>query len=90
MTEETIASEMQKLVEMGGDKVAIHEPACALWKADHENCRGCPYELGGGKVICIMGMMVSLPNGDPNRIHELMDRTLNSKTMEELQAIPWE
>lgn len=95
---ETVSAEFQKLVRSCGDEVAINEPPCILWKADHENCKGCPYELGCGKVVHLMIVsmlpMMHKPQGYDdfakmnNRIQELMGKVIEAKSVEELGAVP--
>ena len=96
MADMDLTKEIQMLVESGGDEVAIHEPPCITWKIDHENCHGCPYGLGCGKVVNIILLMV-----DPyqpkdyddyarkqERIQGLIDRVLKATTEDELKLIP--
>lgn len=93
-----IRKEMQELVEAHGDRVAIGEPPCVLWKAEHENCSDCLYELGCGKVARLMLVMLIPITYSPtsfadhqtmtNRIQELMAMTMEAKTPDELQLIP--
>ena len=100
MTEFDLGEEMRELVRKQGDEVALNEPPCVLWKADHENCGGCQYEMGCGKAVRLMGIML-LPmvytptsfadhQAMSNRIQELMDMTLKATTPDELQLIPME
>ncbi len=89
---------MIELVRSLGDAVAIHEPPCVLWKADHENCVGCEYELGCGKVVHLMLVMMMpmqyTPSGFDDyqkmqeRIDDLMARAMEAKTIDELKAVP--
>lgn len=100
MKDLNIGEEMRKLVRSQGDEVAIHEPPCVLWKADHESCKGCQYELGCGKAVRLMGIMLLPMMYTPtsfadhqamsNRIQELMDMTLKATTPDELKAVPME
>lgn len=93
-----LSETMQELVRGQGDEVAINEPPCVLWKAEHENCRGCQYELGCGKAVHLMGIMLIPQMYEPkdytdyarmnDRIQELMDKTLKAKTVEELRLVP--
>lgn len=98
MTELNFSQEMQELVISQGDEVAIHEPPCVLWKSEHENCVGCHYELGCGKVVHLMLVMMTPMMYQPkdyddfvkmdNRIQELMAKTLEAKTPDELHKVP--
>lgn len=98
MGELDFSKELEKLVRSGGDEVAIKEPPCVLWKAEHENCKGCQYELGCGKVVHLMLVSMIPMMYEPrdyedfakmeNRVQELMDMTLKAKTPDELQAVP--
>lgn len=97
--EEKQPSELyQELVENNGDEVRIHTQECVLWKVEHENCFGCPYELGCGKTVRLMlaGMQPTIYQPTTyndfaemqNRIAKLQDKTLKAKSVGELRAIP--
>ena len=98
MKDFNLSEEMQELVRGQGDEVAVHEPPCVIWKADHESCEGCQYELGCGKAVRLMGIMllpmVYTPNSFADhqamskRIQELMDMTMKATTPDELQLVP--
>jgi len=91
---------MEELVRENGDAVAIDEPPCLLWRANHKNCQGCEYELGCGKSVRLMGIMMIPMFYKPisfadyqamiNRIQELTDMTLKTRTPDELQLVPFE
>lgn len=93
-----LSREMADLVRSQGDEVAISEPPCVLWKAEHENCKGCSYELGCSKVVHLMLVMMTPMMYKPRdyddfakmeeRIQELVDKTLKAKSPEELHALP--
>ncbi len=95
---ETMSEDMQKLVRANGDEVAINEPPCVLWKSDHDNCEGCQYELGCGKTVRMLLLMMMPMTYTPknfadhqamnNRIQELSDMILKAKTFEELLTVP--
>ena len=99
MEELSISEEMQKIVEINGDEVAIHSAHCITFKTEHKNCAGCQYELGCGKAVRLMGIMLIPQMYEPkdyadfakmnDRIQELMDKTLKSKTVDELRAVPF-
>ncbi len=92
------SEEIQKLVESNGDKVGIHGADCVVWKLNHNNCFGCEYELGCGKLVHLMLVlmlpMVYKPNSYDDfvrmgtRIEELNKLTLDAKTVGELKAVP--
>ena len=102
MPEETdggkIGDSMQELVSARGDKVSIHTQECILWKLEHSNCFGCPSELGCGKVVHLMLLMMLPMMYKPSnfedfqkmqqRITELQDRVLQAQTADELKEIP--
>jgi len=88
----------KSIVIDNGDEVAIKEPPCILWKADHKNCKGCQYELGCGKYVALL-LVVMMPQvytptcfedfqKMETRIEELQDRILKAKTPDELKTIP--
>lgn len=89
---------LKEIVILNGDEIGMGEPPCVLWKADHDNCVGCPYELGCGKQVHLGLAMMSRLAHTPtsfddfqkmeNRIQELQDRVLKAKTLKELKAIP--
>lgn len=89
---------IQDMVRSNGDEVALSEPPCILWKAEHENCVGCQYELGCNKVVRIMLVMLIPLAYTPtsfadhqamtNRIVELTDLTMKAKTVKELELVP--
>lgn len=99
MEELSISEEMQKIVEINGDEVGIHSAPCITFKAEHKNCAGCQYELGCGKVVRLMSIMLIPQMYEPkdyadfakmnDRIQELMGKTLKSKTTSELMTIPF-
>lgn len=90
-----ISEEVKEMVRKCGDEVALHEPPCVLWKADHENCVGCQYELGCGKVAHIL--LIIIDPYEPKdyddhlkkqrHIFDLTDRTLEAKTPDELHLV---
>lgn len=98
MSEIDLSEEIQELVRNNGDEVAIKEPPCVLWKAEHGNCVGCKYELGCGKVVRLMLIMMIPMMYKPtsfadhqtmeNRIQELIALTLKTTTPDELRAVP--
>jgi hypothetical protein len=89
---------MQEIVEQQGDKVAIHTADCVTWKAEHPNCFGCPSELGCGKTVRLMLITATTLMYQPrdyddfakmqSRLDDLMQRTLQAKTVAELKSIP--
>ena len=91
-----IIKDIQELVELNGDKIGIHSADCVLWKIDHENCKGCQYELGCAKSVKMLLLVMNPyePRGYTDyakiqeRIAELTDRTMAAKTIKELQSIP--
>jgi hypothetical protein len=98
MAEFDLASEMEDLVTKNGDEVGIHSSYCVEWKLNHESCKGCKYQLGCGKAVHLMGVMLLPMMYEPknfedyskmqNRIQELIEMTLNAKTVEELKGVP--
>ena len=87
----------QELVEQQGDEVGLDSPTCVIWKADHDNCKGCPAELGCAKAVAMMGisltplMYTPKDYDDYNRMHrdigDKLDRVLKAKTSEEIHSI---
>jgi len=71
--------DIQKLVELNGDKVNQGTAECKEWKSSHENCFGCQYELGCTKTVKL-GLTVLASN-------EVIDRILFAKTVAELKSI---
>ena len=92
------SKEIQDMVRLLGDEVAIHEPPCVLWKSEHENCTGCKYELGCCKTVKIMAIMLIPAMYTPtsfadhqamqDHILKLMDLIIEAKTVEELKLVP--
>ena len=93
-----ISEGIRDLVKKGGDVVGLDTPQCILWKSDHDSCKGCECELGCGKVVRVMLLMMTpmvyKPNGFEDfqkmeaRMHELTDLTLKAKTAQELHELP--
>ena len=98
MEGQDFSKDIQQLVKENGDEVAIHEPPCILWKADHSNCSGCQYELGCAKVVRLMLIMLTPTMYNPKdysdyskmqeRLQDLNGRVLKAKTVGELHLIP--
>ena len=93
-----ISEDIQKLVEQNGDKVGLDTQECVIWKLKHPNCFGCPSELGCGKVVHIMLLMMIPMTYKPNsfddfskmhqRISELQVQVLKTDNLETLKKIP--
>jgi len=89
---------VKELIQSKGDSVGMHEPVCVIWKADHENCIGCPSELGCDKMVKMLAtMMIPMMYSPKNfedyqsmihHIESLNNRILDAKTLEELNLIP--
>jgi len=92
------SDDFEELVRSLGDEVWVHSARCQIWKANHQNCCGCPSELGCGKVARMALMTLHSICYKPSsfedyqkmhqRIIELQDKILKAKTSEELRAIP--
>ena len=86
----------KELVIENGDEVAMGEPPCVIWKFDHDNCAGCKYELGCGKLVALrliaMQTIIYSPKEyeDFQKMHyniqHLQEVALKAKTIKELQA----
>ncbi len=98
LTGEKMSENVQDMVRSQGAEVAINEPPCVLWRANHENCDGCKYELGCGKTVHILLLMMTPMMYEPasfsdhqamqNRIIELTDMTMEAKTVGDLKLVP--
>ena len=42
---------LKELLSKTGDEVMMGEPDCVVWKADHDNCKGCPHGLACSKLV---------------------------------------
>lgn len=49
----------KELIEAAGGVVGKDSDECALYKAEHSNCKGCKYELGCCKLAS-MGLLATL------------------------------
>ena len=88
----------RELVVKNGNEVAMSEPPCVIWKADHPDCTGCPYELGCGKMLALglvsMQSLFYKPNSydDFQKMHhsifKLQEMVLKAMTVAELRSIP--
>ncbi len=56
---EKISEQYQDLVRKHGDKVEIHTKTCVLWMKEHDNCKGCPSELGCSKAVKMLGLSLT-------------------------------
>jgi hypothetical protein len=91
--------EFVELVQSNGDNVALHSPECVIWTLEHNKCcNGCPSELGCNKAIK-MTLIAMIPKiyhpkdyndfvNMENRIQDLLKKTLEAKSPEELTKIP--
>jgi len=89
---------VKEIVEANGDSIGMNQPVCVIHKADHENCSGCPSELGCSKLVRLKGLYLTPFLYTPssfqdfqdmqNRIEDLADKILKSKTPEELKTLP--
>ena len=74
---------IKEFIEMRGDKIGMKTPECRAYKKTHENCGGCPYELGCSKRVHIM-----LTTFNPTTQDELIDSIISAETVAEVKAIP--
>lgn len=99
--EEITRDTMNKIINMlreRGDRVDRDTDECVSWKTKHSNCCGCPSELGCIKVARLLALAnihviykteQHLPDIEATRqITTMEDHILNTKTVEELRAIP--
>ncbi len=99
MSDELSTTEAIKTMveDIGSNNVAINEPPCMLWKAEHKNCKGCEYEVGCAKVVSILlatmqGAIYTPKDFNDFRamqvtITKTIESILKSKTSEEVHAI---
>ena len=93
-----LGDELRELIETGGDTVGMNSKDCVIWKLEHKNCKNCPTELGCGKVVRLMSLMLLPSMYQPqsyddfaqmqNRISELQKKILDAKTVDTLLSIP--
>jgi len=79
--------DVKKLVELQGDTVKQGEQECREWHLTHENCTGCPYELGCSKAAGIGLTILSSNEFNSDTIQETIDKFLASKSVKELKTI---
>ena len=89
-----IMEEVRKFVVDNGDDVGMGEPVCLIHKADHNNCEGCPSELGCSKYSALLLNHLDTIMYKPNsfddykamneRVASTMARILKSKTPDEV------
>lgn len=94
---EKMSDRIAVMVRENGDEVAYDEPPCILWKAEHENCRGCPYKLGCDKLLSLMMLLVIPTTYKPNSfadhlsmlkyMDEQKGKILAAKTLDELRLL---
>ena len=78
---------IQELVELQGDAVRNGKQECADWHLTHDNCSGCPQELGCGKAVSIGLTIMASDESNGDKIQKTIDRLLASKSITELKAI---
>jgi len=93
------SEEMQELVRKNGDEVNIHTTECVLWKTEHENCFGCPSEIGCSKAVCLLGIAMRPMMYNPtdyedyermsNKVVKDMDFILKANTRDEIRSVIW-
>ena len=82
-----IMDDVKYLVEAQGDAVRQGTKECKDWRLTHENCFGCPYELGCGKSVSIGLTILSSNEFNGDKIQETMDKLLAAKSTKELMSI---
>ena len=80
-----------------GEEPQIHEPTCVLWKADHENCTGCPSNLPCARMTAILLATLKEMMYEPKDFEDFIktlgitsstiDRILEAKTVEEIHSM---
>lgn len=98
MEDNKISEGMAKLVRERGDKVSIHTEECVIWGLEHPNCVGCSSELGCGKVVkMLLVMMLPMIYESKNfedfqkmqqRIEKLQEKILHARSIKELKGVP--
>ena len=94
-----ISEQFQELVRGHGDEVDIHTGVCVTWKLEHENCAGCPSQLGCAKAVAMLGVAMAPMMYEPKdyddyekmhqSIQEKLDRLLTAKSIQEVHAVSW-
>lgn len=86
--------EIKKTVEMNGDVVMMKEHICLLYKSEHNNCAGCPCELGCIKMCSIgiieMSSIVLVEQGkavDYELLEIAIQLVLDSKSVADIHKI---
>jgi len=80
-----------------GEEPQIDEPTCVIWKADHENCKGCTSDLACGRLATILLVSFKAAMYEPKNFDDhiraleyqsnMVDRILDAKTVEEVHSI---
>jgi len=94
-----IGEKFQELIRENGDKVDIHTAVCVEWLLEHNNCSGCPSELGCSKAVCMVGLSMIPMFYKPKDyddylkmqkdVEKRMYKILKAKTKKEVQSIRW-
>ncbi len=83
-------------VKEQGDKISLGSEECERWKREHNNCPGCPSELGCSKMgnMWLASIVAPLFAEEPGESEQERDylnyfkaRILRAKTKEELDGI---
>ncbi len=86
------------IVKKQGDRYEMDTSTCVLWKMEHQNCFGCPSEIGCSKTVRL-ALVNSMPlvytpssfadfQSMHTRVQELTDKLLAAKSLDELKAVP--
>ena len=79
--------DIAQLVELQGDMVKSGKQECKDWHLTHENCFGCPYELGCSKTVSIGLTILASTGFTGDKIMETIDQLLAAKSPQKLKAI---
>jgi len=74
----------RELIAGTGNEIGIHTSKCVAWHKDHDNCFGCPCELGCSQLVALeLASMSSKSNG-------LFKQILDSKDPEIIRKMDFD
>jgi len=82
-----MTDEIRELVERTGYTVRQGTPECKEWNSSHENCFGCPYEVGCAKTVCIWLTILASNEVSEVRIYETIEEIIACKSAKGLRKI---
>ena len=71
----------KELIEKLGNTVGMNNSDCNQWRASHEDCFGCQYEMGCSQLV---GLGLACMDIDPS---DKIDKIVSAKTPEDVRQI---